>query len=181
MANICSFSMCVKGKHEDIESFYNAMFQKGNIYMGRGADADINYEDEENRAFIDGWCKWSIQSALIDNAISMRKNPDGWYWGEDTDKSKLEFVTLIEASEKWNLIVEVYSEESGCCFQEHYVVDNGDLIVEDCVDYYEYYLGEYNTKEEAEKELDIKITDEEWNSGEDYISRGGFDDWDFTI
>lgn len=29
MANICNFSMLVKGKHEDIEAFYNAMQQEG--------------------------------------------------------------------------------------------------------------------------------------------------------
>ena len=25
---------------------------------------------------------------------------------------------IVEATEKWNLVVEVYSEECGCCFQE---------------------------------------------------------------
>lgn len=181
MANLCSFSMCVKGKHEDIEAFYNAMSQKGNIYMGRGADAEINYEDEENTAFIDGWCKWSIQSALINNAISMREEPNIWHWGENVDVSSLEFITLFEACKKWNLDMEVYSEEGGCCFQEHYVVVNGDLICDECVDWQEYYIGEYETKEEAENELEIEITDEEWDSGEEYISRGGFENWDFEI
>lgn len=181
MANICSFSMCVNGNHNDIESFYNAMLQKGNIYMGRGADAEIQYEDEEDRAFIDGWCKWSIQSALIDNAISMRKEPNRWYWGEDTDASKLEFITLFEACKKWNLDMEVYSEECGCAFQEHYVIVDGDVICDDCIDYYEYCIDDYKTKEDAEEELGIEITDEEWNSGECFISRGGFENWDFEI
>lgn len=180
MANICDFSMCVKGAHDDIEKFYNAMSQNGNIYMGRGADAEIQYEDEDNVAFIDGWCKWSIQSAMIDNAISMRTEPDMWYFGDNVDKSKLEFITLIEACKKWNIIMEVYSEETGCCFQEHFIIRNGDVEVDECVDYYEYYLGDYNTKEEAEEELEITITDDEWNN-EDYVQRGGFGDWDFEI
>ena len=42
----------------------------------------------------------------------------------------------------------------------------------------QYY---YYTKEDAERELEIKITDEEWNSGEDFISRGGFENWNFEI
>ena len=180
MANICSFSMCVKGKHEDIEKFYNAMSQKGKVYMGRGAEAEINYDDDDNIAFIDGWCKWSVQSALIDNAISMRTEPSTWYWGENVDATKLEFVTLHEACVKWNLDMEVYSEECGCCFQEHFVIVNGDMIVDDCVDYYEYFIGDYKTKEEAEADLDIVITDEEWNR-EEYITRGGFRSWDFEI
>ena len=181
MANICGFSMCIKGAHDDIENFYNAMSQKGNIFMGRGADAEIQYEDEENRAFIDGWCKWSIQSALIDNAVSMRTEPSKWYWGDSVDSSKIEFVTLWEACKKWNVDMEVYSEECGCCFQEHYVMVNGDVVCEDCVEYNEYCIDDYETKDEAESELGIEITDEEWHSGECFISRGGFESWDFDI
>lgn len=178
---MCDFSMCVNGKRSDIEKFYNAMSQKGNVYMGRGADAEIRYEDEENKAFIDGWCKWSIQSALIDNAISMRKEPDKWYWGDSVDTSKIEFVTLFEACKKWNIDMEVYSEECGCCFQEHFVVVNGDVIVDECVDYEEYCIDDYNSKEDAERELGIEITDEEWTSGDTFIGRGGFENWDFEI
>ena len=181
MANLCSFSMCVRGTHNDIESFYKAMLQEGSTYMGRGASAEIQYEDEENRAFIDGWCKWSIQSALIDNAESMRSNPTSWYWGENVDPSKIEFVTLWEACKKWNLDMEVYSEECGCCFQEHYVCVHGDIVCDECVEWNEYCIDDYKTKEDAEAELGIEITDEEWNSGEAFIGRGGFDSWDFDI
>lgn len=181
MANLCSFCMCVKGTHDNIEKFYNAMSQNGNVYMGRGAEADIEYEDEENKAFITGCCKWSVQSAMVNNAISMRETPSMWYWGDDTDATELEFITLWEACKKWNLDMEVYSEEAGCCFQEHYVVVNGDLICDECVDYYEYWIDEFENKEDAEKEYGIEITDEEWNSGESFISRGGFEDWDFDI
>ena len=180
MAKICSFSMCVKGTHDDIEKFYNAMTQNGNIYMGRGVDAEIQYEDEECRAFIDGWYKWSIQSSLINNAISMRNEPDKWYFGDNVDKSKLEFITLVEACEKWNITMEVYSEETGFCFQEHYIIINGDVELNDCVDYYEYYLGDFRTKEEAEKELEITITDDEWDN-EEFILKGGFENWEFNI
>lgn len=181
MANICNFNMCVKGAHENIESFYNALTQEGTIYMGRGAEAEIDYEDEEGKAFIEGYCKWSIQSALIDNAISMRTEPDKWWFGNEFDAAQHEFITLWEACEKWNLDMEVYSEECGCCFQEHYLSVNGEIICEECVDYYEYCIGDYDTKEEAEKEFKIEITDAEWNSGEEFISRGGFENWDFEI
>ena len=179
MANLCSFSMNVKGSHENIEKFYNAMSQNGTIYMGRGADAQIQYDDEDSMAFIDGWCKWSIQSALIDNAISMRNEPDKWYFGENIDKTKLEFITLIEAGERWNLTMEVYSEECGCCFQEHYLIRDGIIEINECVDWNEYFLDDYVTKEEAEAELEITITDDEWK--EKYIERGGFKEWAFEI
>ena len=180
MANICSFSMCVKGTHENIEKFYNAMCQDGNIYMGRGADAKILYEDEENRALIDGWCKWSVQSAMIDNAISMRTEPNMWAWGNGVDASKLEFITLWEACDRWNIDMEVFSEEPGCAFQEHYLFIDGQVVLDECVEWNEYDLDDYETKEEAEKELEIKITDEEWEEG-GFIGRGGFENWDFEI
>lgn len=56
----------------------------------------------------------------------------------------------------------------------------GEMILNECVDYYEYYIDEFETKEEAERELDITLTDEEWNEHE-YVSRGGFGDWEFGI
>ena len=177
MANICSFKMMVKGEHENIAKFYNAMSQNGNIYMGRGAEAEIYYKDE-NCAQIDGWCKWSVQSAMIDNAISMRTEPN--LWAFSTRKEELEFITLLEATEKWNLVMEVYSEEPGCEFQEHYVFDNGTILCDECVEYHEYWICEYETKEDAEEELGITITDEQWKY-EDCISYGGFDVWAFEI
>ena len=178
MANMCDFQMCVRGNCSNIEKFYDAMCQKGPIWMGRGASAEIEFESED-RAFITGWCKWSIQSALIDNAESMRSNPDRWYFGDDKPS---EFITLWEACKKWNVDMEVYAEECGCCFQEHFVCIEGDIICDECVEYNEYWLEEYETKEEAEAELGIEITDEEWKNRDDnYISRGGFENWDFEI
>lgn len=181
MANICDFSMRVKGKHEDIEKFYNAMMQNGNVYMGRGADAEIIYDDDDNAADISGWCKWSVSSAMIDNAISMRNEPDRWYFGDNFNANEIKFVTLIEACEMFNVDMEVFSEEPGCCFQEHYLVVNGDVLIDECTEWNEYCIEDYETKEEAEAELGIVITDEEWNSGDSFIGRGGFGEWEFEI
>ena len=180
MANICEFSMLVRGRHKDIQSFYDAMRQKGNIYMGRGADVTLEFEDNDT-ARIDGWCKWSVASALISNAISMRQKPNTWSFADGVNVANLQFITLDEACKKWNLTVEVYSQETGCCFQEHILVDKGSIVIDDCVDYNEYCIDEYKTKEEAETRIGVKITDEEWNSGNTYICRGGFESWDFEI
>jgi hypothetical protein len=109
----------------------------------------------------------------------MRMEPNMWHFG-DVDVSKLRFITLFEACEEWELAVEVYSEECGCEFQEHYIIENEDILCNDCVDYYEFCLDDFETKEEAEEEYGIIITDEEWESG-GYISRGGFEEWIFTI
>ena len=177
MANLCSLLMKVRGNKEDIIQFHKALNQEGKIWMGRGAETDLVFE-EDGAAFMQGTCKWSVISALVDNAISMRNEPNLWAFS-DEDKD-LEFITLFEACKKWNLIMEVYSEESGCEFQEHFICDKGDVICEECVEWHEYDISEYVTKTAAEDELDIEITDEEWER-EDWIHRGGFGDWVYEI
>ena len=162
MANICNFSMVVKGKKENIEQFTDMMKQKGTVWMGRGAVIDFtDMEELENgnyRCQIDGDTKWSVYSSMVLNAVSMRENPDMWYFEEGIDKTKLSFVTIFEACEKLELAMEVYSEECGNGFQEHYLFDEGQLIIDETVEYTE----EYNEE-----------TDE-------YESSGGFV-WDFEI
>lgn len=143
MANLCSFSMMVKGKKENMEKFTNALLQKGDIWMGRGATADIDWDWDEDTIVINGWCKWSIQSALIRNAVSMEKQRTSgignWYF-EDIKDVK-EVISLWQACEKFNVNMEVFSEESGCCFSEHLKYENGN-ITNDTTDYNEEYNEE---------------------------------------
>lgn len=182
MANICSFLMKVRGHKENIIQFHKALTQDGKIWMGRGAEADLEFEYEDF-ATLTGTCKWSIQSALIDDAVSMRTNSRNWYFGEGLTSANFEFVTLYEACRRWNLIMEVYAEEGGCCFQEHFVCDKGEVLCDDCVDWEEIWVEDYETKEEAEADLKMTITDKEWATGleEGHFCRGGFDDWYFEI
>ncbi len=180
MANLCDYDMRVKGSRKNIEKFINALNQTGNIWMGRGAETNVTYDDEdtETTASVFGYCKWSIVSALIDNAKSMREHPERWDCGKNDE---LTFITLDEASKIYNVNVEVYSQEPGCEFEEHYLIIKGEIIKDDCVHYEEFYKGDFDTKEEFEQEYDLTITDEEWNDGEDYYSRGGFSNWDFSF
>lgn len=157
MANTCDFSMKVIGEKASIKQFYNALIQNGNLWIGRGADCEIIYEDE-GYTQINGICKWSIQSALIDDAISMKKEPEKWCFGKN-ESDDLTFITLIEASEKWNLHIEVFSEEPKCEFMEHYIVKKGNLELDDCVSYQEIWVDEYETKEEADPNWTITVVD----------------------
>lgn len=163
MANVCIFSMILKGKKENIEQFIDMMEQKGTVWMGRGAVVDFTdmeeVENEKYRCKIDGDTKWSVYSSMISNAISMRTEPNKWGFGEGVDKTKLSFVTLFEACKQLELDMEVYSEECGCCFQEHYLFIDGELVADECVKYVEKYNKET----------------------EEYESSGGFDNWDFKI
>lgn len=177
MANICDFDMRVVGRKENIKQFIDALTHNGTIWMGRGADVQmVDYDDEKQEAVtLGGWCKWSIQSSLIDDAVSMRTNPGIWY----KLNTSYEYITLWEACERWDLKMEVYSEEPGCCFQEYYVCCNGDVLVDECVDWYEYPLFDYESFEKAKEEIP-DLTIKEWEK-EEYVSRGGFESWVFTI
>lgn len=177
MANLCSFEMKVVGKKENIEHFYNALIQEDNIWIGRGADATIE-EMTDDGAFIVGYCKWSILSALVDNAISMRNTPERWTFTEE-EKESLSFATLLEATKLWDLTMEVYSEEPGIGFQEHFLFQKGVSLLNECVDYSEFYLGEYETKAEAEADLGVEISDDQW--GNEYYTEGGYEEWNFIV
>lgn len=187
MPNICLYSMCVKGKKENIEEFikviqadydYDKMKFTHDRHLFRVFSADDNGieqvdDNDVYEVIINGDCAWSVGSCMFES----------YYYNSLKERFPNEFrgTTLQIESERLGLDIEVYSEESGCCFQEHYVICNGDIVVDESEDWYEYYIGDYETKAEAEEDLGITITDEEWNSGEDFISRGGFGSWDFDI
>ena len=173
MANLCDIDMHARGTRKHLEQFIDALTQKDNIWIGRGAEVNVSYNDDEDlsNAEIFGYCKWSIVSALIDNAISMRQHPEKWYTGTDKD---LTFITLDEASKIYDLDIEAYSNEPGCEFEEHYLIRKGIIEKDECVDYQEYFKCDFDTKEDFEKTYKIEVTDEEWDDDSDYISRGGF-------
>lgn len=189
MANRCNFSMVVIGAEKNIKKFYNAITQKGLVWIGRGSCADIwfdeNYEENQNkkvsRAEINGWLKNSVQSSLIDNAVSMQhqKETGDGHWSNIKQGDKKEFITLFEACRKFNLDMEVYSSEIECEFQEHYLFKSGKIECDECVDYYEHYLNKFDTKKEAESALGIQFSDIAWKN-KDFITMkcGGFENFE---
>ena len=184
MANMCYFEFVVVGdSKENIQAFLNAMQQEGTLYMGRGAAIfsrnEIQEEDGKFRFESAGECKWSLEAALILNAENTREEPEHWFFGDNIDSSTLEFITLPEASERFQVDVEMYSEELGCEFQEHKWLERGKYLVDDCVQYRECYLDEYDTKEEAEEDYGRTFSEEEWKEGQAYD--GGFGEWKFHI
>jgi hypothetical protein len=143
---------------------------------------DASYDEIEDlgdgkcQVIINGYCAWSVYCCMFDTSgRSYYKSLKTSYPNE------FRGTTLPMESKRLHLDIEIFSEECGMCFQEHYVVKDGELCVDESVDWHEYCIDEYKTKEEAEAELKIEITDEEWDSGEGFISRGGFEFWDFEI
>lgn len=188
MPNICNFDMKIVGKQENVEKFIKVLQAHYNyetnefsferhlfrIFESEIYDAEEK-DDGEISVQINGDCAWSVQSCMFENGYydSVKKNYNKNFHG----------TTVPIESKNLNLKIEIYSTEPGCQFQEHYLIDNGNVVIDDCVEYIEYWIDGYNfkTKEEAEKEFDVKFTDEEWENNDGVICRGGFDNWDFEI
>lgn len=178
MANICSFEMMVCGEKENIRQFLDAMNQKGSFCMGRGAyfsfgfrpdiiDAtlDTNYDEDSKSITVFGNCKWSIHAALIDDAISMKKQKETEEVLWDNRNGFIdnhEFLTLFEACERFHVNMEVFSKESDCQFAEHLLYQDGEIT-----DEYEAYAEAYYDEEDYLEEDWIEEW-ETWNPEEPY-------------
>lgn len=151
MANLCWIDMHIQGKKEDIKKLEKALQEDGKYRIGRGAYGSFEYE--EDGAVFMGECKWSLNSALIDSAISMKTHPELWAFSEDV--SNITFITLVEAGRLFSLDIEAYTEEEGIGFQEHILIKDGSMEKYEVVDY------------EYDHETDT--------------ATGGFGEWDFEI
>lgn len=138
MANICDFEMHIRGTEENCKQFINALEQNGKYWMGRGAEIDIFDEDVDDDGTktvgITGWCKWSLWSALFENAMQMKTRPEMWDIGSKVLSKEIIPITYEDACDRWQIEMEAWSDECGCCFSEH-IVYNHDVK---CIKTYDY-------------------------------------------
>lgn len=191
MPNLCNYSMKVTGAPENVEKFIN-IIQVNYMYKEDGTcinpntgemvdrhfwrvfEAYIEDDEIENNirsVIIGGDCAWSVHSCMCSGL--------GTYQSNSPNRKG---TTLRDESERLSLTIEVFSEECGFCFMEHMVYVNGKQIINDCIDWNEYYTGEYETVEEMNEECDTYFTQEEFENNE-YLSIGGidwcFDEWEY--
>ena len=186
MANLCDYEMKIVGRKEDIADFIKVMqcdydYEKNefsfNRHMGgRVFDAievpeGMNFESGKYSIEIYGDCAWSVQACMTDGDFTYYKDFEDEYG--DNSRS----TTLQLESERLHLDIEVYSNEIGIGFQEHYLIKDGLTKISESADLYVYCIEDYETKEEAELDNDITITDEEWSDNDGYIYRGGFENY----
>lgn len=175
MPNICGFGMIIKGKKENREKLvsylqahygydYNYETKEHTLencsadkHFFRIFDADAQEEDE-NTTYVSGSCAWSVYSCMF--------HGNSTYFDDYKDAKNRKCTNMCEATKELDLVVEIYSEEPGLCFMEHFIVDKGEWKVNECVDWEELY------DEDGEP-----IYDEE--TGEQK-TEGGLE-WKFTI
>ncbi|MGN8644208.1 hypothetical protein ACTQZR_12885 [Catenibacterium mitsuokai] len=183
MPNLCDYSMKIVGKKEDIADFIEVMqcdydyenyefsFNRhmgGRVFEAIEDSEGITLENGKYSIEIYGNCAWSVQACMTDGNFTYYKE----FKDEYGDNSRS--TTLQLESERLHLDIEVYSNEIGIGFQEHYLIKEGHTKISESVDFSAYCIEDYETKEEAELDNDLTITDEEWSDNDGYIYRGGF-------
>ncbi len=117
-------------------------------------ECEIYGEDDDIiEAYFVGDCRWSVYSSMING-----------YPEQPAEGKANVCIPITEATKLLNLDVEIYSCEPGMAFAEHYVIEKGDIIVDETSEYHEYCDEDFESKEELEKALGRLIPDEEWNS-----------------
>lgn len=197
MANNCYYRMRVRGTRDDVADFIKVIQCDYNYtnntftfdrHLSRVFEAcveDVEDDNEQSTTItISGDCAWSVYSCMMEGEHT--------YFNDDKNNPNSQRSSLIIESKLLNLEIEVYSEETGCEFQEHFIIKNGEVLENDCVKYQEfYYDGEFDeelgiTDDEITQELVDRIN-EEYNTDfevddydGDYFRKGGFE-WTFEF
>ena len=102
-----------------------------------------------------GYCAWSVYSCMFEGKCT--------YYDDFMRDFGIRYIgffgtTIPKLSRLLNLDIEIFSEETGVCFQEHYRVTNGNIIIND----------------------EVQITVDFNEETQEDIIQGGFD-WKFNI
>lgn len=170
MPNYCNYKMKVTGKASNIKEFIE-IIQRKNHEEGRHLHMVFlaNVEEqtiEDGFVYIVGNCAWSVRVCMMEGTHTYFNN------------SSPNATSLTRESERLTLTIEVYSEEPGNCFEEHYVIVNGEVIVSENVKMTAYCTDKFDTVEEMNKKYNTHFTNEEFELS-NYIKKGGFGDWKF--
>lgn len=164
MPNLCYYEMKIKGTKENCEQWVRKMesYDEPDHFfrMFSPIECDGEGTDDDYSMKIWGDCAWSLESCCRSG-----------YTNEDL---------FAKNTKALNLDMEVFSQEEGCEFQEHYIYKKGECICDECVDWEEYYYDtcEFDTFEKFKTEYDLPsdLTEDDLDEGE-YYHVGGFEDW----
>ena len=191
MPNYCNYEMkVVCDKKENIEEFLKVMNADYDYYNNtfsydrhmfrvfEAENTDITQRmDGKFESYISGYCAWSVRSTML--------NVDCSYYRSNINENPEKYkraTTLELESKNLGLEIEVYSEEEGCCFQEHFLIKDGEIIENKCVDWQCYYwdTDEYPTIEDFNATMDTNFSVEDFDE-DNQVTIGGFESWDFSI
>lgn len=183
MPNYCCYNMQVTGeKKENIEEFIQVLQADYNYrtkeftaprHMFRVFTADpsdiVPYHGKYACNIV-GDCAWSVYSCMMEGPFS--------YYSEVAEEHPDDFrgTTLIKESELLDLDIEVFSEEPGMGFAEHYLISKGDKIIDEEEPLQTYYFDEEeDSYEEFQKNTGCTMSkDELMDEYDGWYTIGGF-------
>ena len=199
MPNYCDYEMKVVGKPASIKEFisviqadydYATNVFTGPRHMYRVFEAHVVQEpdmeelDENGNAecIISGYCAWSVAACMLDIGYGsyysdVRRDQS---FGTSPDVKRRDTHLLLE-SENLGLDIEVFSKEPGMCFQEHYLIKNGELTVNETHEYNLVYWDkdEYPTIEEFNEDNGTDYLETDFDE-DGFFEVGGIE-WAYEI
>lgn len=195
MPNNCFYDMIVRGSSNDIDTFHRVMtdydFDRHFFRVFSAEIYDKNVLDNGlTEVRISGDCAWSVHTCMRNEGIGC--------YASDPCNSRVA-TGLEEESKRLNLEIEIYSEEYGMGFEEHYHFKNGETITNECRDASEYsfWRDDYPmdiSDDEAfrlfcsEHKDDVRVLTQDelcdLKAGDFWITEGGFKvngEWKFDI
>jgi len=145
MANNCYFEMKIAGEEKAVDEFVQMIKWQGGYGLGRVFSFEETERDPAplGDPFIavtgSGDCAWSLLTSLVE-------------WTDDRN--------LLTEAKRLGLVIEAFSSEPGCCFQEHFLINKGEPLIADCVDYHEYLVDGLNDAELQSLAEELSLTPE---------------------
>lgn len=171
MANQVYFKMKVKGTKENVVEFVEVL--KGNRTQHFVCTSVDEVEDmvtlgEKVTQIVTGYCDQSIGYGLNDMGNLMSKYPS--------------ITNLTTESTTLNIDIEVYSKEPAMCFEEHFCVSNGNILVDEvveCVDYH-WIKEDFPTIEAFNEAYETSFKEDDF-SVDGFLTVGGYPEWNFSF
>lgn len=173
--------MAITGKENKVEELIQIMQNRYDgtpdepLHLWRVFSADetmrMRYDDTKDvvTVTIDGECAWSVASCMFEGGYQARFNSNGQRNG----------TTLEKETKRLGLAVEIYSEELGCTFMEHYIIASGNFIADECVDWKQYFMEDFECVDDFNKTTGENWTQQQFEEyDEDFFETGGIE-WDF--
>ena len=178
MPNICGYSMSITGKESQVNELIQIM---QNDYDGTpneplhlwrvfsAEEVSREVKDDLVTVLISGDCAWSVGTCMF----------EGGYQAQFNANNERNGTTLEKETKRLGLAVEIYSEECGCAFMEHYIVASGNIIEDECVEWLQCCMDGFENVEEFNEFTGLNWTKEQFEKyDEEYYEVGGMD-WDF--
>lgn len=187
MPNECSYTMYAEGKPEAIDELIARMTFKYDHSEGSEVEnrvhfwrvLEANVEELEPRTegtrliSIAGYCAWSVRACMFDG--------ENTYAGDRAKDPELApYCTSLEKTAKeLGLEIEVFSDEAGVGFAEHYHYAPYELPVEESCDFEEVFWDPDEYPTFADLDADYDLTEKGVKESDcgpyEYITIGGYD------